>query len=174
MTPDDPSLGQTASDVSIEHGEADIAFMRRALELACEAQARGEVPVGALIVRDGEILGEGYNCPISSHDPTAHAEIVALRAAAARAGTYRLLDTTLYVTLEPCAMCAGAIVHARIKRVVYGARDPKAGAAGSVLGVLQHPALNHRVECSRGVLASECGGLLTAFFAARRRPAASP
>jgi tRNA(adenine34) deaminase len=146
----------------------DVEFMRRALELAREAESQNEVPVGAVIVRDGTILGEGFNRPISSADPTAHAEIVALRSAAARLGTYRLLGTTLYVTLEPCAMCAGAIVHARVGRVVYGARDPKAGAAGSVLGVLQHPALNHRVACTRGVLAAECAELLRAFFLARR------
>ena len=146
----------------------DVEFMRRALALAREAEAQGEVPVGAVLVRDGTIVGQGFNRPISSADPTAHAEVVALRDAAARLGTYRLFGTTLYVTLEPCAMCAGAIVHARVARVVYGARDPKAGAAGSVLGVLQHPALNHRVECTRGVLATECGELLRDFFLARR------
>jgi tRNA(adenine34) deaminase len=146
----------------------DVEFMRRALALAHEAQSQGEVPVGAILVRDRMIVGEGFNRPVSSNDPTAHAEIVALRDAAARLATYRLLGTTLYVTLEPCAMCAGAIIHARVERVVYGARDPKAGAAGSVLGVLQHPALNHRVECTRGVLAAECAELLKAFFLARR------
>ena len=157
--------------MTIEHSntqDIDAVFMRRALELARTAAGLEEVPVGALVVLDGEVIGEGYNQPIASADPTAHAEIVALRAASRKIGSYRLLDTTLYVTLEPCAMCAGAIVHARVRRVVYGARDPKAGAAGSVLGVLQHPALNHRVECTAGVLASEAGELLTAFFQARR------
>lgn len=153
---------------SIAMDPNDELFMRRALELARQAESAGEVPVGAVLVRDGGILGEGYNRPIGAADPTAHAEIIALRAAAARLGTYRLLDTTLYVTLEPCAMCAGAIVHARVKRVVYAASDPKAGAAGSVLGVLQHPALNHRVECTRGLLAPESSELLKAFFLSRR------
>ena len=131
----------------------DVEFMRRALALAREAEAQGEVPVGAVLVRDGTIVGQGFNRPISSADPTAHAEVVALRDAAARLGTYRPLGTTLYVTLEPCAMCAGAIVHARVARVVCGARDPKAGAAGSVLAVLQHPALNHGVRgAAQGLL----------------------
>jgi tRNA(adenine34) deaminase len=146
----------------------DTAFMRRAIELAREAEAAGEVPVGALIVRDGEILAEGFNRPISTHDPTAHAEMVALRAAAARIDNYRLTGTTLYVTLEPCAMCAGAMVHARVARLVYAASDPRAGAAGSVFNVVQSPALNHRLEVVAGVLAEECGTLLRNFFVARR------
>jgi tRNA(adenine34) deaminase len=148
--------------------EQDERFMRRAIELAREAEAAGEVPVGAVIVRDGEVLAEGFNRPISTHDPTAHAEMVALRAAAARIDNYRLLDTTLYVTLEPCAMCAGAMVHARVRRLVYAATDPRAGAAGSLFNVVQHPALNHRLEVVPGVLAEDCGALLRGFFVARR------
>jgi tRNA(adenine34) deaminase len=146
----------------------DEIFMRRALDLAREAEAAGEVPVGAVIVRDGSIIAEGWNRPIGSHDPTAHAEMVALRAAGQALGTYRLVDTTLYVTLEPCPMCAGAMVHARVLRLVFGATDPRAGAAGSVFNVVQHPALNHRIECTAGVLADECGALLREFFVARR------
>ena len=120
--------------------------MSRALELAAAAEAAGEVPVGAVIVKDGEIIAEGWNRPIGTCDPTAHAEIIALRAAGAALGTYRLTDTTLYVTLEPCPMCAGAMVHARVRRLVFGATDPRAGAAGTVFNVVQHPALNHRLE----------------------------
>jgi tRNA(adenine34) deaminase len=146
----------------------DEKFMRRALELAREAQAAGEVPVGAVIVRDGEIVAEGWNRPIGTCDPTAHAEIIALRAAGAVLHTYRLTDTTLYVTLEPCPMCAGAMVHARVRRLVFGATDPRAGAAGTVFNVVQHPALNHRMECTGGLLAEECGTLLRDFFVARR------
>jgi tRNA(adenine34) deaminase len=136
--------------------EADARFMARALELAREAERAGEVPVGAVIVRDGTIVGEGWNRPISTSDPTAHAEIVALREAARTLQTYRLLDTTLYVTLEPCPMCAGAMVHARVKRLVYAATDPRAGAAGTVFSIVQHPALNHRLDCEAGVMAEEC------------------
>jgi tRNA(adenine34) deaminase len=147
----------------------DAFFMRRAIELAREAEAAGEVPVGAVIVRDGEILAEGFNRPISTHDPTAHAEMVALRAAAARIDNYRLLGTTLYVTLEPCAMCAGAMVHARVQRLVYAATDPRAGACGSIFNVTQSPALNHRLEVVPGVLGEECGVLLRDFFVVRRR-----
>jgi tRNA(adenine34) deaminase len=147
---------------------ADIAFMARALELARLAEAAGEVPVGAVIVRDGAIVAEGWNRPIGANDPTAHAEVVAMRAAGQALGTYRLTGTTLYVTLEPCAMCASAMVHARIGRLVFAATDPRAGAAGSVFNIVQHPALNHRVECTGGVLAEECGGLLRQFFQARR------
>jgi tRNA(adenine34) deaminase len=143
-------------------------FMSRALELARQAQVAGEVPVGAVIVKDGVIIAEGANRPIGGNDPTAHAEIIAMRAAANVIGTYRLLDTTLYVTLEPCAMCAGAMVHARIQRVVYGATDPRAGAAGSVFNIVQSPALNHRVAVEGGVLADDCSKLLRDFFAVRR------
>jgi tRNA(adenine34) deaminase len=142
--------------------------MARALDLARMAEAAGEVPVGAVIVKDGSIVGEGWNRPISTNDPTAHAEIVALRAAAQNLNTYRLLDTTLYVTLEPCAMCAGAMVHSRVRRLVYGATDPRAGAAGSIFNVVQHAALNHRIEVAGGVMADECGTLLRNFFVARR------
>src|SRR5579863_5799251 len=124
----------------------DTEFMQAALALARQAEAAGEVPVGAVLVKDGAIIGSGWNHPIGAHDPTAHAEVAALRAAAQALGNYRLTDTTLYVTLEPCAMCAGALVHARVKRLVYGASDPKAGAAGSVLDIVRAPALNHRLE----------------------------
>jgi tRNA(adenine34) deaminase len=146
----------------------DQAYMRRAIELAREAQAAGEVPVGAVIVRGNEIIGEGCNRPISTRDPTAHAELIALRAAAALSDSYRLTGTTLYVTLEPCAMCAGAMVHARVERLVYAAPDPRAGAAGSVFNVVQSPALNHRLDVDGGVLGEECGALLRNFFLARR------
>ena len=147
---------------------ADAMFMARALELARFAAAAGEVPVGAVIVKDGAIVAEGWNRPIGSNDPTAHAEIVALRAAGAALGTYRLTGTTLYVTLEPCAMCASAMVHARVQRLVFAATDPRAGAAGSVFNIVQHPALNHRIECAGGILAEECSALLRGFFLARR------
>ena len=146
----------------------DESYMRRALELAREAEAAGEVPVGAVIVREGVIIAEGWNQPIRAHDPSAHAEMIALRAAGQALSSYRLLDTTLYVTLEPCAMCAGAMIHARVRRLVFGATDPRAGASGSVLNVIQHPALNHRIEFTAGVLGEECGALLRAFFVARR------
>jgi tRNA(adenine34) deaminase len=148
--------------------EGHAFFMMRALELAREAEHAGEVPVGAVIVKDGTIIAEGWNRPITTKDPTAHAEIVALRAAAQTLANYRLLDTTLYVTLEPCAMCASAMIHARVKRLVYGATDPRAGAAGSVFNIVQHAALNHRIECEAGVMAEECGALLRGFFVARR------
>ena len=142
--------------------------MARALELAHAAERIGEVPVGALIVRDGTLLGEGWNQPIAQHDPTAHAEIVALRAAAATAGNYRLGGATVYVTLEPCPMCTMAMVHARIARLVYAAPDPRQGAAGSVLDLAAHPAFNHRLEVSAGVGAEASAELLRAFFRARR------
>lgn len=147
--------------------------MRAAIELALEAGRAGEVPVGALIVAaDGRVVGSGFNQPILRHDPTSHAEVMALRDAAARLGNYRLPGCTLYVTLEPCAMCAGAIMHARIGRVVFGARDPKTGVAGSVIDLFGETRLNHHARVEGGVLADECGGLLSAFFAARRkRPA---
>jgi len=146
----------------------DEAYMRRALELARHAEEAGEVPVGALVVLGDEIIGEGWNQPIVAHDPTAHAEIVALRAASRHASNYRLPGAVLYVTLEPCAMCAGAIVHARIARVVYGAADPKTGAAGSVFNLLDSSALNHRPPLTSGILAEECGQILRRFFEARR------
>lgn len=148
--------------------ENDAKFMREALLLARQAEAAGEVPVGAVLVKDGAVVGSGWNHPIGTHDPTAHAEVAALRAAAHMLGNYRLTGTTLYVTLEPCAMCAGALVHARVKRLVYGAADPKAGAAGSVFDITRAPALNHRLEVEGGVLVEECGALLKGFFAQRR------
>ena len=146
----------------------DSGFMGLALDLAREAGAAGEVPVGALIVLDGEVVGRGCNQPIGRHDPTAHAEIIALRDAATRLGNYRLPGATLYVTLEPCAMCAGAIMQARIGRVVFGARDPKTGAAGSVIDLFAESRLNHHASVVGGVLAEPCGSLLSGFFAARR------
>ncbi|MDP1734971.1 MAG: tRNA adenosine(34) deaminase TadA [Sulfuritalea sp.] len=146
----------------------DSGFMGLALDQAREAGAAGEVPVGALIVLDGEVVGRGFNQPISRHDPTAHAEIMALRDAATRLGNYRLPGCTLYVTLEPCAMCAGAIMHARIDRVVFGARDPKTGAAGSIIDLFAEARLNHHTSVLGGLLAEECGSLLSGFFAARR------
>jgi tRNA(adenine34) deaminase len=146
----------------------DETWMRQALLLAGQALAEGEVPVGALVVRDGAVLGEGWNRPIAMHDPTAHAEILALRAAAARAGDYRLGGATLYVTLEPCPMCAAAMAHARIARLVFGAWDPRQGAAGSAFNLVAADALNHRVDAFGGVLSDECGALLRGFFAGRR------
>ena len=146
----------------------DAAMMREALTLAEEAATRGEVPVGAVVVREGAIVGRGFNCPISSSDPTAHAEIGAMRDAAAAVENYRLAGCTLYVTLEPCAMCAGAIMHARIGRVVYGAADPKTGACGSVVDLFGEHRLNHHAEVTGGVLADDCGRALSAFFTARR------
>jgi tRNA(adenine34) deaminase len=147
----------------------DIEFLRAAIAEARDAEASGEVPVGAVLVYNGEIIARGQNRVIRDHDPTGHAEIVALRHAARYVENYRLVPgCTLYVTLEPCAMCAGAILHARVARLVYGALDPKAGACGSVLSVMNHPQLNHRVEVVPGVLAEQCGELLTSFFRARR------
>jgi tRNA(adenine34) deaminase len=149
--------------------EADEAFMREALELAMKAAQAGEVPVGAVVVKDGAIVGRGFNRPITSSDPTAHAEVVALREAAAAEGNYRLPGCELYVTLEPCAMCVGAMVHARIARIVYGARDPKTGACGSIVDLPGLAAFNHHGRFEGGVLAAECGDVLRAFFADRRR-----
>jgi tRNA(adenine34) deaminase len=142
--------------------------MRQALALARRAEAEGEVPVGAVLVLGDDCIGEGWNCPISVHDPTAHAEVVALRTAAQRLGNYRLPGATLYVTIEPCVMCAGALIQARVTRVVFGAYDPKGGAAGSVFEVLGTNRLNHKVEVQGGLLAEECAALLQDFFAARR------
>jgi len=156
---------------AVSHGD-DESFMREALALAGAAAAAGEVPVGAVVVRGGEIVGRGFNRPISTHDPSAHAEIVALRDAAARLGNYRLAECTLYVTIEPCAMCAGAIMHARIARLVYGARDPKTGACGSIVDLFAERRLNHHATVTSGVLATEAGAPLTRFFEARRRTAA--
>jgi tRNA(adenine34) deaminase len=146
----------------------DSEYMQMALELAAQAAEAGEVPVGALVVKDGEIIGRGYNAPISCHDPSAHAEIQAMRDAAQRIGNYRLVSCTLYVTLEPCAMCAGAIQHARIARLVFGASDPKTGACGSVVNLMAETRLNHHTDVEGGVMVAECGAALSAFFAARR------
>ncbi len=146
----------------------DDYFMRLALREGKQALEHDDVPIGAVLVRDGDVLAVGHNERELRQDPTAHAEIIVLREAARLAGSWRVLDAELYVTLEPCAMCAGAIVLARIARVVYGATDPKAGACGSVLDVLGEPRLNHRAEVSGGLLAPECGGMLSDFFAARR------
>ena len=142
--------------------------MHHALALAARAEAAGEVPVGAVLVRDGQIIGEGWNQPVGLHDPTAHAEIVALRDAARRLRNYRLSGSTLYVTLEPCAMCSGALLHARVARVVYGAADPRAGAAGSVFDILTTDRLNHRIEVWAGVEAEACADRLHQFFKSRR------
>ena len=142
--------------------------MRHAIELAKHGSQQGEVPVGAVLVQNDQILGEGWNRPIGEHDPSAHAEIVALRAAGSATKNYRLLDTTLYVTLEPCVMCAGAIIHARVANVVFGAKDPKAGAAGSVVNIFANNKINHHVQVEGGLLAEECGQLLTEFFRLKR------
>jgi len=147
---------------------SDADFMRQALQLAAQAQQCAEVPVGAVLVLGEQVIATGRNCPIATHDPTAHAEIEALRAGGEALGSYRLTDTTLYVTLEPCVMCAAAIVHARVRRVVFGAWDPKAGAAGSIIDIFRLGSLNHRVDVFGGVLNEECGAQLQQFFAARR------
>lgn len=146
----------------------DADYMRLALELARQAEQAGEVPVGAVVVKDGEVVGRGFNAPISHHDPSAHAEMIALRDAAQHLGNYRLVGCELFVTLEPCVMCVGAMFHARIARVVYGARDPKTGAAGSVLNLFTTTQLNHHARIEGGVLADECGAVLSSFFAVRR------
>jgi len=146
----------------------DEDFMRQAMMLAAEAAALGEVPVGAIVVKDGIIIGKGRNAPISLNDPTAHAEIQAMREAAQHLGNYRLVDCTLYVTLEPCAMCSGAIQHARIARLVYGASDPKTGCCGSVVNLMAEQKLNHHCQVSSDILAAECGALLSDFFRQRR------
>ncbi|HYD60061.1 MAG TPA: tRNA adenosine(34) deaminase TadA [Noviherbaspirillum sp.] len=149
----------------------DSVYMQQAISQAHNAWALGEVPVGALVVKDGEIVATGFNQPIGTHDPTAHAEIMALRAAAEILGNYRLPGCELYVTLEPCAMCAGAMMHARLARVVFGASDPKTGACGSVVNLFEQEKLNHHTEVVGGVMAEECGALLREFFAERRRAA---
>ena len=148
--------------------ERDERFMRHALGLAQRAREEGEVPVGAVVVLDEKVVGEGWNRPISASDPTAHAEIQAMRAAASTRKNYRLVGATLYVTLEPCAMCVGAMFHARIRRVVFGAADPKTGATGSTVNLFEEGRLNHHALVQGGVLAAECGALLSSFFAARR------
>ncbi|MTD28522.1 tRNA adenosine(34) deaminase TadA [Erwinia sorbitola] len=146
----------------------DEFWMRHALQLAQRAWEEGEVPVGAVLVHQGRVIGEGWNRPIGHHDPTAHAEMMAIRQGGKVIENYRLLDTTLYVTLEPCVMCAGAMVHSRIGRLVFGARDAKTGAAGSLLDVLGHPGMNHQVKFEHGILAEECAALLSDFFRQRR------
>ncbi len=152
----------------------DAAWMQLALEQAKLALAAGEVPVGAIIMKDGQLVGSGFNRNLMDHDPTAHAEIVALRQAAAGLGNHRLPGCTLICTIEPCCMCAGAMVHARISRLVYGAADPKAGAAGSMLEVTNHPQLNHQIEVTPGVLAEQCSELLKAFFVEKRKAPEEP
>lgn len=147
---------------------SDEYWMRQALSLAMRAQEEGEVPVGALLVLDNQVIGEGWNRPIGRHDPTAHAEIMALRQGGTVLQNYRLLNATLYVTLEPCVMCAGAMIHSRIRRLVYGATDEKTGAAGSLVDILRHPGMNHQVEIVAGVLAEECAATLSHFFRLRR------
>ena len=148
--------------------QQDEYWMRHALSLARRAWEQGEVPVGAVLVQNDRVIGEGWNRPIGQHDPTAHAEIMALRQGGKVLENYRLLETTLYVTLEPCVMCAGAMVHSRITRLVYGAHDLKSGAAGSLLDVLGHLGMNHQVELASGVLAEECAAMLSGFFRMRR------
>ena len=147
----------------------DDFYMQLAIEVAQEAAAAGEVPVGAIIVKDGVVIGRGGNSPIDTHDPTAHAEIAALRDAAKNLGNYRLVDCSLYVTLEPCAMCTGAIQHARIARLIYGASDPKTGACGSVVNLMAEPKLNHHTAVFSGVLAQECAEILSKFFTEKRK-----
>ncbi len=146
----------------------DSDWMRHALVLAARAEAEGEVPVGAIVVRDDQVLGEGWNQPVALRDPTAHAEILALRGAAQKIGDYRLGGATIYVTLEPCPMCAAAIAHARVARLVFGAWDPRQGAAGSAFNLVATDAMNHRVDAFGGVLSEECGAMLKGFFEARR------
>lgn len=147
---------------------SDVLFMQEAIALAQQAATQQEVPVGAIVVKDGVVIGRGSNAPIGTHDPSAHAEILALRDAAKYLGNYRLVDCTLYVTLEPCAMCAGAIQHARIARLVYGATDPKTGACGSVVDLMAESKLNHHCEVTSGVESAKCGQLLSDFFKQRR------
>jgi tRNA(adenine34) deaminase len=152
-----------------DNDHSDQTYMETALELASQAALAGEVPVGAIVVKDGVVIGRGFNAPIELHDPSAHAEIQAMRDAAKTLGNYRLVGCTLYVTIEPCAMCAGAIQHARIARLVYGASDPKTGACGSVINLMNEPKLNHHTEVIGGILAEECGAILSQFFASRRK-----
>ncbi len=152
----------------MDESEQDLHWMKQAYLLAQKAQQEGEVPVGAIVVADGNVIGEGWNRPISTHDPSAHAEMIALREAAQKQQNYRLSDATVYVTLEPCAMCAGAMVHARVKRLVFATPDPRTGAAGTVFNILQNEQLNHKAEVDSGVMASECSDLLRSFFRRKR------
>ena len=162
-------MADTKKNAAEMQPEADAAWMQHALEQAELAAAAGEVPVGALVIKDGEIIGQGYNRNLLDNDPTAHAEIVALRQAAARLGNHRLTGCTMVATIEPCSMCAGALIHARIARLVYGASDPKAGAAGSTIQVINHPSLNHRMEVTAGILAGKCSEVLQNFFRQKRQ-----
>ena len=161
-------MPRTPKDPAAAPSQDDAVWMEQALELARLAALAGEVPVGALVIKDGEIVGRGHNRNLLDNDPTAHAEIVALRQAAAHMGNHRLVGCLLVATIEPCAMCAGALVHARMARLVYGASDPNAGAAGSLLQVLNHPGLNHRMEITSGILAGRCSEILQKFFQRKR------
>ena len=154
--------------MTLDNQFMDTDFMQLALDLAHQAANIGEVPVGAIVVKDGVVIGRGSNAPIGLHDPTAHAEVIAMRQAAQHLGNYRLVDSTLYVTLEPCAMCCGAMQHARISQLIFGASDAKTGACGSVVNLMAEPKLNHHTEVISGVLAAECGAVLTTFFKQRR------
>lgn len=167
-------MTENTAKVKLGQDQDDAAWMKVALNLARAGANLGEVPVGAIVVRDGQIIGQAHNRNLLDNDPTAHAEMVALRQAAARAGNHRLAGALLFATIEPCAMCAGAMIHARLARLVYGASDPKAGAAGSVLEVINHPRLNHRMEVTSGVLADECSEVLRAFFRDRRAGTEAP
>lgn len=171
QTQEKEAVQEPLTEIAMEQSatEEDIMWMRHALTLADKAESIGEVPVGACVVLNGELIGEGFNTPITDNDPSAHAELRAVKEAAAAVQNYRLIDATLYVTLEPCSMCAGMLVHARVKRVVFGAKDAKTGAAGSVMNLLQHPALNHQLEVVSGVLADECANKLSDFFRKRRK-----
>ncbi len=164
----EPSAAAVSLSQTAQQAEQDERWMHHAMALAARAEGIGEIPVGAVLVLGDEVVGEGWNRSISEHDACAHAEIMAIRAAGARLENYRLIDTVLYVTLEPCCMCAGALIHSRVKRVVFGARDLKAGAAGSVFDILQDPRHNHRVSLTEGVLADACSAQLSAFFKRRR------
>src|ERR1051326_2208104 len=164
-------MAETLKNSGNMPSEDDAAWMELALEQAALAAAAGEVPGGALVIKDGEIIGRGHNRNLLDNDPAAHAEIVALRQAAARVGNHRLTGCTMVATIEPCSMCAGALIHARIARLVYGASDPKAGAAGSVLQVINHSGLNHRMEITAGVLARKCSEVLQDFFRQKRQQA---
>lgn len=171
QTQEKEAVQDPLTEISMEQSatEEDVMWMRHALTLADKAESIGEVPVGACVVLNGELIGEGFNTPITDNDPSAHAELRAVKEAASTVQNYRLIDATLYVTLEPCSMCAGMLVHARVKRVVFGAKDAKTGAAGSVMNLLQHPALNHQLEVVSGVLADECANKLSDFFRKRRK-----
>ena len=162
-------MGETRQNIAESRPKEDAAWMEEALEQARQAATAGEVPVGALVIKDGKVLGRGQNRNLRENDPTAHAEIIALRQAAAAVGNHRLTGCVMFSTIEPCSMCAGALVHARIARLVYGATDPKAGAAGSVIEVINHSQLNHKMEVKAGVLATKCAEILQGFFRSRRK-----